>query len=199
MKTLKQLREMAKSIGNSSFSGLEHYGKEGRKKNFNSTKDMDVHTHLTNMLKLHHRPDSYRTHYFTNDHAAGETLHKSTITKLKSQSYSVPFDHEVQHDVDRVKSNDVLPKGHATTVTYNHFKKSKFPLVSSGQQFRKGHEMWHRLVHKALDDKHHVYHWDGNKLHPTTKENAEDHLHKSFGVDDSFLHKHMIISKKKLD
>lgn len=57
-----------------------------------------------------------------------------------------------------------------------------------------------RLTHKALEDGHHVYYHDGNKLHTTNPENIDTHLDSYFGDDKnhSFDNKHMILSKKNL-
>ena len=97
------------------------------------------------------------------------------------------------------KRGDELPKGHATNVIYNHFKHSNNPLQSSVMQYDKGHYMWKKLVNKTLNDNLHVYHYDGSKLHKTTKENAEEHLKNSFGKSNDHYDKHMILSKTELE
>lgn len=199
MPTLKILREMAMNIGRS-FSLKEFHGSSGRQSEFKISKNDPVIKELTPTLKVHKKKELFRDVYNTNDHSTGETLHTAKFENHSGIKSGIPFKHDVQVSTDRVKSREVLPKGHATNIAYSHFKHSEHPLKSSDEQYDKGHEMWHRLVHRALDDVHHVYHWDGDKLHKTNKSNAEEHLSKSFGKkdDNSFENKHMILSKKEL-
>jgi hypothetical protein len=209
MKTVKQIFEMATNIGKS-YSRLDNNlmsaGKPFRQSEFDHSKKHKVIGYVGGSgsgVKLHHQKTGETQQYSTNDHHTKETLHTAIISHHPADEH-FPYDSESQGLVDRVKSNDRIPKGHATEVTYNHFKKSKLPLRSSSSQYSEGHKMWHRLVGRALDDGHHVYHWDGKKLHKTTKENVLEHLKNSFGYDSGashdvpYEHRHMIISKHEL-
>ena len=196
MKTFKvYLDEMAVNIGDHSWSELSQ--PSYRSKMYDLTKNNHTIKTLESGAKLHKHIDKNKTKYTTNDHDNKETLHYSRIEHNDSTK-DFPYEHDEQTQVDRVKDSSKIPKGHATDVTYDHFKQSKYPLRTSDTQFRKGHEMWHRLVDKALDDGHHVYHWDGKSLHKTTQENKKDHLSDSFGQGDNYQHKHMILSKTPL-
>lgn len=202
MKSFREyIDEMAFDIGDAPSSALNNPNNPEKHQRFEHSKNHPVVRtimHKNNELKLHKHVDKDDViEYTTNDHKNKETLHASTIVR-KTATTKFPIEHEEQIEVNRVKDINKLPKGHATDVTYDHIKTSKFPLKTSNLQQKKGHEMWHRLVDKALDDKHNVYHWDGSKLHKTTQENKKEHLANSFGQDDSHLDKHMLISKHEL-
>jgi hypothetical protein len=216
MSTLKELKEMAHALGASMYSRLDtnvnNYRNEFYKlthknkivSNVNgSGSGVNVHRHITKENGI-----PVRTEYHTNDHDSKETLHNAVVS-YQAKTDKFPYEHEVQKVVERVKSNDRLPNGHATNVIYDHFKKSKYPLRSDSNQYTDGHKMWHRLVDKALDNGHHVYHWDGKQLQQTIHENKAKHLTNSFGNDDviglkkrepheKFENHHMIISKNPL-
>lgn len=206
MKTYKQLiNEMAVNIGHSSFTPMDN--ESFRKREYEYNKDNSIHTKLSNDISVHKHTTYNRTntdthkkkitYYHTLDHSKKECLHHSIIEHhLETKQF--PFNHEVQTVVGRSKNSN-LPKGHATDVTYEHFHNSTLPFRSSNEQYRHGHNMWRKLAHKALKDGHHVYHWDGKKLHKTNSENIENHLDSSFGKDKKFANKHMIISKEELD
>ncbi len=201
MKSFKAyIEEMAKNIGMHSYSPLNssrESGKTIRNHKFLNTNKDPIIEELPDHVKLHKREFDNKTEYTTNDHKNEQTLHRALIVHRRKTA-EFPFEHEEQTEVDRVKGSDKLPKGHATKVTYDHFEHSNLPLRSSDLQFQKGHEMWHRLVDRALKDGHHAYHWDGERLHKTSTENKEEHLKNSFGKGDEYKNKHMIISKNEL-
>jgi len=193
---LEFIYEMAHNIGEHSYSPLK--SERERKSKFNNSVGDKIHNKLSDYLIIHKTTNGNSTLFHTNDHSTAETLHSSLI-KHKQSSKEFPFDHIIQEEVDR-KPGGILHKGYAVDFLYNHFNDQHLPLVSSETQYRKGHELWRKLVHKALDNGHHVYHWDGSKLHKSNKNNVEQHLNSSFGKygDESYANKHMVISKNEL-
>lgn len=199
MKTYKQfIGEMAQDIG-SPYS-IVNSDIHARKHNYNLTHNDPEHTYQVGVpgIKVHTKTHGNNIHISTNDHDEKQLIHRSIIKRHNAHENSLPFDHDTQSEVDRVKGGK-LPIGHAKDIIYHHMKNSGVPLVSSKEQFTTGHNMWKDLVHKALDAGHHVYHFDGKQIHKTTKENVHNHLKNSFGKDEKFKNQHMIVSKKPLD
>jgi len=194
---ISSLFEMAKNAGKFSYSRINSNEKY-RSSMYPLTKDYPEHTKISDNVSLHKKEDENSTHYATLNHDTKEILHHA-IVKKNRPSEGIPFEHEEQTIVDRIKNQNDIPKGYATDVIYNHFRNSKFPLRSSGDQYLNGHKMWHRLVDMALEDGHGVYYYDENtKEHtPITKENKNEYLEKSFGDSDDFEHKHIILRKNK--
>jgi hypothetical protein len=200
---LQLIKEMAVNIGRP-YSLFD--SKPNRLVLYDRHKKDKQHENITDNIKVHIDKskfgDNSSTTYTTLDHNKKEALHQTAVNEVEPTK-EFPYKHDQQKQVSRqhTKDNSDLPKGHATNVIWNHFLKSKNPLRSSDEQYTEGHKLWHRIVKRALDSGHHVYHWDGNKLHKTTHEVMEDHLSKSFSeekYDESTRNKHMIISKKKL-
>ena len=201
------IEEMARNIGEP-FSPLDK--SEDQRKTMYSTNSNFVHHSYpisdNKSIELTKYVDANKnTTYSTNDHTNKEVLHYSNI-KCHNPTKSIPFEHEEQHTVERVKG-DKLPKEYATNMIYDHFKKSNIPLKSSNVQYRTGHNMWRKLAHKALEDGHHVYYHDGTTLHKSTKDNVDQHLDSSFGKEErrygktispDYETRHMILSKHKL-
>lgn len=196
MITVRQLYEMAKLLHQPIGASVL----DDKDNRVNLYKQYSTHPKISNVgsLSLHKKIDGNRITISTHDDKKKEVVHHSLILE-KDKSASFPFKHHEQVEVARERDNPDIPKNHATDVIYNHVTNNNLSLKSSEQQYTQGPKMWCRLVDKALKDKHHVYHWDGTKLHKTTEENKKEHLEKSIGVDDSFANKHMIISKNKLD
>ena len=203
MTTLKMLREMARDIGSySRFDNIKY-----RKDYYDATKNHPITKKLTPDITEHKKCSDNKVVLSTNDHKTGECLYNSSIsTRDKDHS---PKRIE-QDSVQRAKDSR-LPKGYATDKIYEHFKSQELPLKSSDEQMKSGNKMWHRLVHRALEDGHHVYHYDGSNLHKTNKANVNAHLANYYGSDEkrtrfnptpkdnNYENKHMIISKKELD
>lgn len=200
MITVKHILEMAKRMKSPSSHVLDDV--DTRKKLFtvHSNSPIIHYDTGTPAIKVHKITigvgKKALTTITTNDHDKKETLHHAQIRTNENLIPGVTTDEQVS--VERKRGED-LPKGHATNVIYHHFEHSKHPLQTSVLQYDKGHDMWHRLVHKALDEGHRVYHWDGVKLHKTTKENANEHLQNSFGNSNDHYDKHMILSKAELE
>lgn len=195
MKKFKSfLNEMAKDLG-SSYSFLKD--PQYRKVLFDHSKDHKIVDSLSDNIKIHTHIDGDNIHYNTNDHAKQETLHRSVISK-KSATKELPFDHQEQNEVDRIK-DDSLPKNYAADFIYNHFKHSHLPLKSSDTQYTKGRDLWVKLANRALADDYHVYYHDGKQLHKSTKDNIDKHLNSYFGPTTEFESKHMILSKQLLE
>lgn len=196
MITIKQLLEMASNLGNP-ISDMND--QEYRKKLYNHYSDAPKIKTINAHISLHKSENNNKTEISTLNDKTKEALHHAIFLNHK-KSNTFPFDHQEQSLVERKQhegSKD-LQKGHATNITYEHFKNSKLPLRTSDNQTTAGHGMWRTLVHKALDDGHHVYHWDGAKLHKTTKENANEHLNAYFNYGHGFRNKHMILSNAEL-
>lgn len=191
------LLEMARYIG-PSYSRHESF-KGVRNTLYNEGKAFSVFKDMGNGVKMHKHVVDDCTHYYTLNHNNNESLHISHIKKHNATS-TTPFAYEEQHIVDRVKSTDILPKGHASSVVYDHFKNSDYPLRSSYEQYKTGHKMWSGLVDKALDDGHHAYHYEESNKHltPINHDNKQEMIGKSFGEGDAFEHKHLVISKTPL-
>jgi len=199
MKTYKQfIGEMSRDIG-SPYS-IINSDIQTRKYNYKLTHKDPEHSYQIDVpgIKIHAKPHGTNIHISTNDHDEKQLIHRAVIKRHTPGQNSLPFVHDTQSEVDRVKGGK-LPSGHAKDVIYHHMENSEVPLVSSNEQFTTGHEMWKNLTHRALDSGHHVYHFDGKKLHKTTTENIHKHLKNSFGKDEKFKNQHMIISKKPLD
>ncbi len=203
MKTVQQfVVEMAMDKG-SGYSFLTNSGNTRKSEYMAHNMDTHVNHPIVNNKNIELQKTTKElngnttTQYHTNDHNKKETLHRSIIIHHEPTE-KLPFKHEEQSEVDRLNGGD-LPNGYARDVTYNHFKNSEYPLRSSDEQFAPGHNMWKRLTNKALNDGHHVYFHDGNKLTKSNKENIDNHLESSFGKGEEYANKHMIISKKELD
>jgi len=196
MKTFNQLREMARNIGNSSYSPLRN--KNEREKEFNNTKDHPLHSFRVDQpsIKVHSLTNNNTTKITTNDHANHETLHR-TIIEHKKPDDRLKFEHDTQNVVERHSTNK-LPKHYASSIAIHHVNNSNKPLVSNSSQYLAGHKMWRHLVNHALNNNLHVYHHDGKVLHKTNNTNMNNHLENSFGKEPEFEHKHMIISKNPI-
>jgi hypothetical protein len=209
MKSYKNfIEEMARNIGDSSYSPIK------------SNKDVRMQYYKQSILYKHHsypiagNKEIEIKHgldhdgnevYHTNDNTKKETIHRSVI-KTHAPTKKLKFEHQEQKEADRTP-DDILPKEYVTNLIYDHFKKSEHPLRSSDSQYLHGHKMWRKLAHKALDDKHHVYYFDGKMLHKSNNDNINSHLDSSFGKSDiirgvppkiNYEHRHIILSKKLL-
>ena len=202
MKTFKEyLNEMAMNYGdNESSLGLS---KEERKSEYSEHKNDTHHSYPTEnkKIELHKKikkesNGDTTTEYRTNDHSKKETIHRSIIFQNEPTT-ELPFKHEEQVEVDR-KPDSGLPRGYARDVIYNHFKESNIPLKSSISQYIPGHKLWKDIAHRALNDGHHVYYHDGEKLHKSTPKNIDKHLESYFGDSSEHVNKHMILSKSEL-
>jgi len=199
MKTYKQfIGEMSQDIG-SPYS-IVNSDINTRKHNYKLTHNDPEHPYQVDVpgVKIHTKTHGTNIHISTNDHVEKQLIHRAVIKHHNAHENSLPFEHNTQSEVDRVKGGK-LPRGHAKAVIYHHMEHSGLPLVTSKEQFTTGHDMWRDLTHKALDDGHHVYHFDGKRLHKTNNDNIHKHLKNSFGKDEKFKNRHMIISKKPLD
>lgn len=200
MKKFKNfLDEMARNIGN--FTPPIEFYPEIRKKYYNDSHEEPIHKHVNSDIKVQKIVSSVdnlpAVSYYTNNHKTKETLHKSTIVR-HNPTEKLPFHHEENRMIERVKNSSDLPKGYVENFTYDHFKNSKFPLRSSNTQTKRGNLMWKSLSKRALDDGYHVYFHDGEKLHKTNHENLNSHLNFYFGQSPEHETKHMILSKTKL-
>lgn len=203
------IEEMARNIGDSSYSPMNLYA-DHRKKLYNHSLNSTHHKfpipRNKNIEVFHYKNSDGEDNYVTNDHKSKEALHQSII-KTDETLEKLPFPYQEQNQVDRVKSTDVLPKDYAKDFIYDHFKESNLPLKSSDTQFLNGHNMWKKLAHKALNDGHHVYYYDGTTLHKSTKDSVDKHLDSSFGKEErkngkiispDYEARHMILSKHEL-
>lgn len=200
MKNFKSfLGEMARNIGN--FTPPIEFYPEIRKKYYQDSHEEPIHKDMTDDIKVHKIVSSIdgkpAISYYTNNNKTKETLHKSVVVR-HNPNKNLPFFHEENRIIERVKNTKDLPKGYATDFAYEHFKNSKFPLRSSDTQTKHGNSMWKKLTKRALDDNHHVYFHDGEKLNKTNYGNLESHLNSYFDSSDTHENKHMILSKTKL-
>jgi hypothetical protein len=198
LKSFRQfIDEMAQNLG--MMSSFLNRSEKRRKAFYEKHKNDTTHEKVSDNLHIHVSDnlghDRERTVYTTLDHNKKECLHHAEI-EHQDRHGDLPFAHGVQVGTERTDAG--LPKGHASTVVYNHFLKSDKPLRSDSLQSHGGNKMWHGLVHRAMKDGHHVYHWDGAKLHKTTSDNVEEHLKKYYGHPPEYFSKHMILSKKEI-
>ncbi len=209
MKTFQQfITEMAQDLGGHSYIPLDRENK--RTEAYARSKDDEHHSYpvadknIVTHKKISAKANGEKqTEYNVNDHNKKETIFQSRIVAHGSTK-KLPFRHEEQTEIHKQTGSN-LPRGFGRDHTYNHFKNSDLPLRSSDTQFHAGHKMWSDITHRALDDGHHVYFHNGNRLIKSNKDNIDQHIKSSFGGygDDfnlmGYQNKHMIISKKELD
>ena len=200
--TLKMLREMAMRLVQPSESGLDKSSNRKRLYNYHSSLQKYNYDVGNLGFSVHKQTyDGNKTVLATVDNKNKETVHHSAIVHTKAND-RFPYDHQEQTMVERKENTgkDDLPKGHVLNLLHHHIEQSELPLRSSSTQYGKGHDLWEKLIHKSIDSGKHVYHWDGERLYKTTKENAHEHLNKSFGPinDPSYSNKHMIISNRNI-
>lgn len=172
---------------------------ESRKKVYNYSKDWNLHSDLGNgIIVVKYSDQDGNTGYRTLDDTTGECIHRSILIKVNGDS-QFKFPYHYNDVVERSKHTEKLPKNFVTDFTYNNFKESDIPLVTSRNQLPNGHKMWRRMVDKALNDGHYVYY--ANKydpLVPVTHENKEKYLNDYYGNDMDATKRHMVLSKTKL-
>jgi hypothetical protein len=189
------LYEMARNIGKP-FSLIEN--RPGwSKKSYEQTKLLDRIHDISNGVTVHKKEYGERKDFIVNDHNRKMTLYTSTIITNKPTKFLKNGSIE-QVSVDREKDSSVLPKNFATNFIYDHWANQTLPLKSNEMQYTTGHQMWHRLVHRALNDKKHVYMVDNNAIHKVDYGNVNEMLHGSFGKDSEYENKHLILSHQPL-
>lgn len=205
MKSFKLFHEMSINVGDVK---MDLTTAHDQKIHFKKSRNYPIVDNLTGNVKKHVLKHNNITKYYTNDHDSGKTLYKSEFHEHNPTKF-IPFKHQEQTSVERI-STKLLPKNYALHETLNHLHNSDLPLISSTYQTPLGHNMWKKLSHKALETGHHVYYHDGSKIHKTTSENIENHLHSYFDPGTNFdssgnlidpldyEHKHIIIFKHKL-
>jgi hypothetical protein len=138
-----------------------------------------------------------RSHEYTTVHNNGRAVHNSVFTNNKHPQ--LPFKHTVQSAANRDPDHKDLGKHYVSNLALHHMEHTKTPLVSDSEQTEAGHKMWHHITKTAMDKGHHVYHWDGAKLHKITPENHSEHMAKSFGETSEHTKKHMVVSPHDLE
>lgn len=135
-------------------------------------------------------------HSYTTLNNKGEAVHYSQFAPNRHKE--LPFKHTSQTMVGKSSVNKI-EKHYAGNLALHHMEHTKTPLVSDSEQTEAGHKMWHHITKTAMDKGHHVYHWDGAKLHKTTSENHSEHMAKSFGKTPEHTKKHMVVSPHDLE
>lgn len=125
----------------------------------------------------------------------GEPVHASHIDSYSARVHEIPFPHDIQSGVNQDLDN--ATPGSARESMRIHVENSNHPLVSDWGQSPAGHKMWSKFSREEIDRGHHVYLWDGNRLHPSTKDNIDQHLEEYYGQTKQG-HR-MVVSKDPID
>lgn len=194
------LREMARDIGESSFSAINN--KEGYSElKYEQTKLLPVYKKISDDIIAHidKQPDG-NVKIYTNDHKNKKTIH---LTHINFEPKSKLFpDGLIRQDlVDRTNKNEYIPKNYATNTIYDYWKSQNIPLRTSDTQYHAGHHMWEKLVDMALNDDKFVYRKDRNSdyLIKIDHGNKKEELENTFGRGSDFQNDHIILSHSKLD
>lgn len=147
-------------------------------------------TKTNSMNDLGHFLDGNKHIYVT--FSNGTPIHTAHIYNHPKHAHGVPFSHDTQSMV----SQDIGTRSVAREAMMHHIEHSSVPLISDWGQSGSGHSMWRKFAKESIDRGHHVYMWDGNQLHKSTRDNVESHLDDYYGIDKK-LHR-MVVSQKDL-
>ena len=204
MKSYKQyITEMAER-GGRSFSMFQIHGEKRQQELFNASKDFPSSTsEIGEHLKMHvGKADDGAEWHVLNDHSNQKSLYMMRLIKHPA-STQIPHSHIEQTVVDRVKSDEILPKEFATNYLYSTWDKQAMPLRSSDVQYDLGNSMWSRLVDKAFDNNKHVYYVDEHGAKSVVTPESKDSAFSKFYGDplidkQPYKQRHLLISHTEL-